>query len=163
MMPLRLNALFLALMVVAQTCPASPTLDEISGYLGISPWTSHIELNSQELSLELWRFKKGKIVQLIAKIGVSPIVTKDRRLAILIGPQGRRSRVFMRCDRYETEGCFSLISKSRGFTSVTLPSRLTPGDYPLFGTLRFFGPINLGSCDSYTEGIMLRIRIINKG
>jgi len=154
---LRSIPLLIAIFAMTLTCSYALTADELARYLGVSSWTTVIDLPPQSFVAEIWSIKDGvpekQLIEGMAAWNKMP----EKGITIMLGSQDNKYKIAIAYGGGVTMTTATSIPSFNSTMGSSLPKTLAEGDYALYGTPKEKG-LKAEDVASYKAGFLLRIK-----
>ena len=136
----------------------SLTADELGRYLGVSSWSSRVDLVAESFTTEIWTIKDGapgkRLIEGMTAWNKKP----EKGFTVMIGTQNGKYRVVVAYGGGVTMSTSDQIPTFSHTLSQGLPETIKEGDFPLFGQPKMLGNRNPSDITAFTNGFLLRIK-----
>jgi len=150
--------LHLTLAVFTITGAHSVTTEELSRYLGVSAWSTTVDLPASSFITEIWTIKDGTSGERL--IEGMPAWNKNPKkgVTIMIGTENGKYKIVVAYGGGVTMTSSEKVPTFRSTMSGELPKTIKEGDFPLMGQPKMDGNRNPSEITAFTTGFVLRIK-----
>jgi hypothetical protein len=155
----RILTLTSLLTLVLASASQALTVEQLSQFLRICSWETHLEVIPTEVVAEVFEVADGKISKSIVKADyVSACVEPDTHLIIIATrDEAQPLHIEVGVERQATSNYVTEAPKIRLQGIFPLPKEITFGDYFLGGTLNSLKELGSRDIKDYKTGLLLRV------